>query len=133
MLTRRTFLKGLVASTAGLLLPASAGVEIAEPERRYWALGAVLDKRIRVFSWDEHGFRADHRLEAEASVLYPLVLPSLSTHRGATNYHVLGEEPVVARLQLPYGEIVFRKPNLTPEEVAFVMELSRNLAHHRNS
>jgi hypothetical protein len=43
MPSRRTFLKGLTATAAGLLVP--GGLADAEEVRRFWALGAMPERR----------------------------------------------------------------------------------------
>lgn len=60
MIDRRTFLKGLVATAAGVLVP---GAVAAEPERRIWALDRTMQrprlapgvyplKYVHVFTFD---------------------------------------------------------------------------------
>lgn len=49
MLSRRTFLKGLVATAAGILVPAEV---LAEPERRVWALDSTMVTPVH--DWDAH-------------------------------------------------------------------------------
>jgi hypothetical protein len=48
---RRTFLKGLVATAAGVLVP---GHVAAEPERRVWALDQTMVAPVRHVHFEEH-------------------------------------------------------------------------------
>jgi hypothetical protein len=50
---RRTFLKGLVATAAGVLVP---GHVAAEPERRVWALDGTMVSPVRRVHLEEHPY-----------------------------------------------------------------------------
>lgn len=57
MIDRRTFLKGLVATAAGVLVP---GAVLAEPERRVWALDRTMvaaERTVVHVQWDADPLR----------------------------------------------------------------------------
>ncbi len=58
-MNRRTFLKGLVAGTAGILIPREV---MAEPERRIWALDSTMLRSPNPGWWDRQVFFHDNRI-----------------------------------------------------------------------